>query len=77
MENEENRAMNASQYKAAEFIEAFTDDLIGAEAVNTANALQNLCNWKKTGGVKALLRSRWYINRLIKQLQHENKETKE
>lgn len=76
-ELDKDKAMTSSQYKAMEFIEAFTSDLTGIEAINTANALQCLCEWKKNGGLKAVLKSRWYINRLIKHLQKDNKETKE
>ena len=74
-ELEKDRAMSLSQCKAAEFIETFTSNLQGVEAINTASALQNLCDWKNNGGVKALLKSRWYINRLIKHLQTDKKET--
>ncbi len=76
-ELEKDRAVTPSQYKAMDFVEIFTSDLTGAEAVNTANALQCLCNWKRDGGLKAVLKARWYINRLVKHLQKENKETKE
>ena len=39
------RAMTPSQYKVTEFIELMTAKLTGAEAINTANALQYLCDW--------------------------------
>lgn len=72
------RAVTPLQFKAMDFIEVFTANLTGVEAINTANALQCLCDWKNSGGLKAVLKSRWYINRLIKHLQKENKEkTKE
>ena len=73
------RAMTPSQYKVTEFIELMTAKLTGAEAINTANALQYLCDWTQNGGSKALMKSRWYINRLLKHLQEQkdDKETKE
>jgi hypothetical protein len=72
-------AMTPSQYKVTEFIEMMTAKLTGAEAINTANALQCLCDWTQNGGYKSLAKSRWYINRLIKHLQtqKDDKETKE
>ena len=46
-------------------IEAFTDDLVGMEAVCTANALKYICRWKKKNGVEDLKKAVWYLNKLI------------
>ena len=35
-------------------IEAFTEDLTGAEAVYTANILKYACRWKKKNGIQDL-----------------------
>jgi len=59
--------------QAIDFIEAFTSDLSGKEAICTANALKYLCRWKKKDGLDSVLKARWYINRLINHLQSNNK----
>jgi hypothetical protein len=46
-------------------IEAFTEDLVGMEAVCTANALKYICRWKKKNGVEDLKKAVWYLNKLI------------
>jgi hypothetical protein len=46
-------------------IEAFTEDLVGMEAVCTANALKYICRWKKKNGVEDLKKAIWYLNKLI------------
>lgn len=59
--------------QAIDFIEAFTADLSGTEAICTANALECLCRWKKKDGLDSVLKARWYINRLINYLESKNK----
>lgn len=59
--------------QAIDFIEAFTADLSGTEAICTANALECLCRWKKKDGLESVLKARWYINRLINHLEKSNK----
>jgi hypothetical protein len=44
---------------------AATVDLVGIEAVCTANAIKYLWRWKVKGGVEDLLKARWYIDHLI------------
>ena len=51
-------------------IEAFTDDLNGMEAVDTANAIKYILRWKKKNGVEDLRKAIWYINHLINTLEH-------
>lgn len=50
-------------------IEAFTSDLQGIEAVDTANALKYLCRWKKKNGIQDLEKAMWYIQHLIDHLK--------
>ena len=51
-------------------LEAATVDLIGIEAVCTANAIKYLWRWKRKNGVEDLRKAVWYIQRLI---AHEQK----
>lgn len=58
-------------------IEAFTFDLTGIEAVDTANILKYACRWKHKNGVEDLKKLVWYANHLINhitKLEEENKE---
>lgn len=52
-------------------IEHFTNNLIGIEAVCTANALKYICRWKRKNGIQDLEKARWYINHLIDVLSKE------
>ena len=51
-------------------LEAATVDLIGIEAVCTANAIKYLWRWKRKNGAEDLRKAVWYIQRLI---AHEQK----
>lgn len=56
-------------------IEAFTFDLKGIEAADTANIIKYICRWKKKNGVQDLEKAKWYIQHLIdhiKKLEKEN-----
>lgn len=55
-------------------IEAFTDELAGIEAVDTANVIKYICRWKKKNGIQDLKKAQWYLNHLIKRLEDEEKE---
>lgn len=54
-------------------IEAFTEDLHGADATNTGNVLKYMCRWNKKNGVEDLKKARWYLNRLIEAHEFENR----
>ena len=43
--------------------------LVGMEAVCTGNALKYLWRWKQKNGLEDLKKARWYIDRLIKELE--------
>jgi hypothetical protein len=56
-------------------IEAFTFDLKGIEAVDTAQVLKYICRWKNKNGLQDLEKAQWYLTHLIehvKKLQKEN-----
>lgn len=46
-------------------IEAFTKDLVGMEAVCTANALKYICRWKNKNGIEDVKKAIWYLERLV------------
>lgn len=51
--------------EAITVIRAFTEELKGMEAVDTANILKYMCRWKKKNGLEDLKKARWYLNNLI------------
>lgn len=53
-------------------LKAATVELNGIEAVCTANAIKYLWRWKNKNGVEDLKKAKWYINRLIKEVEHPN-----
>lgn len=52
-------------------IEAFTADLTGIEAVDTANVIKYICRWKKKNGLQDLKKAMWYLTNLINHLDVE------
>lgn len=57
-------------------IEAFTFDLKGIEATDTANIIKYACHWKKKNGIQDLEKILWYTQHLIdhlKKVEEENK----
>ena len=67
-----------SHYKAKngmeviDVIEAFTANLEGYEATHTGNVIKYICRWKEKNGLEDLKKARWYLNRLIENIE-ENK----
>lgn len=55
-------------------IEAFTFDLKGIEAVDTANVIKYICRWKKKNGIQDLKKAKWYLNHLINHVENLEKE---
>lgn len=50
-------------------IEAFTFDLSGIEAFDSANVIKYICRWKHKNGVQDLKKAAWYIDHLIKHIE--------
>jgi hypothetical protein len=46
-------------------IEAFTSDLKGIEASDTANVIKYICRWKNKNGMQDLEKAMWYLQHLI------------
>lgn len=59
--------------EAIDVIEAFTEGLVGHEATNTGNVLKYMMRWKNKNGLEDLKKAQWYLNRLITNLEKENK----
>lgn len=58
-------------------IEAFTSNLNGIEATDTANIIKYACRWKKKNGVQDLEKIMWYTQHLIDHLKNNEKGIKE
>lgn len=50
-------------------LESATNNLNGIEAVCTANAIKYLWRWKDKNGVEDLKKSKWYIDKLIENVE--------
>lgn len=72
MVNHPSHYKTSSGLETIEVIRAFTEDLPGMEAVDTAQVLKYICRWKKKNGLEDLKKARFYLNDLINTL--ENKE---
>lgn len=49
---------------------AATQGLNGMDAVCTANAIKYLWRWKYKNGVEDLKKARWYLDRLIQEVEN-------
>ena len=58
-------------------IEAFTFDLKGIEAVDTANVIKYICRWKNKNGLQDLKKAAWYLDNLINHVEKLKKENDE
>lgn len=52
-------------------IESATVNLNGIEAVCTANAIKYLWRWRQKNGIEDLKKARWYINKLIADIEEQ------
>lgn len=55
-------------------IEAFTEDLKGIEAADTANMIKYACRWNKKNGIQDLEKLIWYAQHLIEHLRRNEAE---
>ena len=67
-----NHYQSASGLEVIDAIEAFTEDLNGIEAVDTANVLKYICRWKHKNGKQDLEKAMWYLQHLIDHIEKEN-----
>ena len=61
-----------SGLEAIDVIEAFTEGLTGFEATHTGNVIKYICRWKHKNGLEDLKKARWYLNRLIENIEAVN-----
>ncbi|MBW7475936.1 DUF3310 domain-containing protein [Paenibacillus oenotherae] len=59
----------AGNVECIDAIEAATTGLEGIEAVCTANVIKYVWRWKRKNGLEDILKARWYLDKLIKQLE--------
>lgn len=62
----------ANGLETIDVIEAFTADLKGIEAVDTANVIKYICRWKNKNGLQDLQKAKWYLEHLIKYIEKES-----
>ena len=51
-------------------IQAFTAELKGIQAVDTANIIKYVCRWHSKNGLEDLKKARWYLNHLIENVEN-------
>lgn len=71
--NHPNHYQTSSGLETIQVIEAFTEELEGIYAVDTANVIKYICRWKKKNGLQDLKKAQWYLNNLIEHVEKENK----
>jgi len=59
----------AGKVECIDAIEAATTGLEGIEAVCTGNVIKYLWRWKRKNGVEDLRKARWYLERLIEEVE--------
>lgn len=59
----------AGKVECIDAIEAATAGLTGGQAYNTGAAIKYLWRWSRKGGVEDLRKARWYIDRLIGEVE--------
>lgn len=63
-----------SGIECIDVMEACTEELSGAEAVNTSQIIKYIWRWKKKNGLEDLKKARFYLDRLIKCVEKTEKE---
>lgn len=58
-----------SGIETIDVIKAFTEGLSGIEAVCTANVIKYICRWKSKNGLEDLNKAKWYLDRLIAEVE--------
>lgn len=80
MEESIERVQHPSHYQTnsgiecIDVMEACTEELSGAEAVNTSQIIKYIWRWKKKNGLEDLKKARFYLDRLIKCVEKTEKE---
>lgn len=69
-----NHYQSDSGLEVIDVIRAFTAELNGIEAVDTANVIKYICRWKKKNGLQDLKKAMWYLQDLISHIEKIEKE---
>lgn len=72
MVNHPSHYQSESGLEVIDVIRAFTSDMNGMEAVDTANVIKYICRWKHKNGLQDLEKAAWYLEDLIKYIKKEN-----
>jgi hypothetical protein len=59
--------------EAIDVMKAFTDGLVGMEAVDTAQVIKYICRWKRKNGLEDLYKAKWYLENLIDYVEESTK----
>lgn len=79
-ESNDNMVSHPPHYQSAtgleviDVIEAFTADLKGIEAADTANVIKYICRWNSKNGLQDLKKAMWYLTHLINHVEKSEKE---
>lgn len=73
--NHPSHYQSKSGLETIQVIEAFTADLVGIEAVCTANVIKYICRWKHKNGLQDLEKAKWYLEYLINHIKNNEKES--
>lgn len=73
--NHPSHYQTSSGIECIDVMEACTEELNGAEAVNTSQIIKYIWRWKKKNGLEDLKKARFYLDRLIKHVEKTKKET--
>lgn len=57
------------KYECIDVIKEITKDLTGEEAFCIGNAIKYLWRWKHKNGVEDIKKAKWYLDKLIKELE--------
>jgi len=64
---------NVGGIEAIDVIEAFTNNLNGIYATDTANVIKYILRWPRKNGLEDLKKAQWYLNHLIKKVEEAQK----
>lgn len=75
MVNHPSHYQSKAGIEVIDVMEAFTEDLNGAEAVNTCQVIKYILRWKnKNKPLEDLKKCEWYLKRLIEHVEKQEKE---
>lgn len=77
MINNPNHYQSNGGLEVIDVIEAFTSELQGIEATDTANIIKYACRWHKKNGIQDLEKILWYTQHLIDHLKSSKEDEKD